>query len=310
MAKGKHATALFEVIHGDRRAERSIVGSGALRTPKWWFKGRSEKAAPSIGDSPVAPLSHSPTPAPEPPPEVSDAPTETFASAPSISRPRFHVGNDADNQRIHFDLSYSSAILAGFGVFVVICLAYWAGRHNATGPRPVIAAETSEEIKNGPVLQGALEPRRGGDSSNFASAGADDSDPTPSHSAVATTTGEKPKPTWNEPKPPATHVVDDVRRDIGLNYVIVQSYPDEKSAKEACDLLIKNNILCTVEKGPQGWVSMTWYSVIGIRGFDKLRNSKEYDQYVKAIEDVGTKFGGNSKFKKFEPKAFKWKEAK
>ena len=38
MAKGKHSTALFEVIQADKRFQKKTTRDGALRTPKWWFK--------------------------------------------------------------------------------------------------------------------------------------------------------------------------------------------------------------------------------------------------------------------------------
>ena len=41
MAKGKHAAALFEVIHAAKDRQDK---SGVLRTPKWWFKNRPETA--------------------------------------------------------------------------------------------------------------------------------------------------------------------------------------------------------------------------------------------------------------------------
>ena len=46
MAKGKHAAALFEVIHADRRFGKKTSPADSLSTPKWWFKGKG-KARPS-----------------------------------------------------------------------------------------------------------------------------------------------------------------------------------------------------------------------------------------------------------------------
>ena len=58
MAKGKHSTALFEVIHAgkgvqDRRGRQSI-----LRTPTWWFKSKgdqADKADKAEADAPAKP---------------------------------------------------------------------------------------------------------------------------------------------------------------------------------------------------------------------------------------------------------------
>src|SRR5581483_6000510 len=71
MAKGKHAAALFEVIHNDKRfAKKSSSGMDPLRTPTWWFKGRKGAQESQAGpNTPPAqnpsPVAHSPsTPAP------------------------------------------------------------------------------------------------------------------------------------------------------------------------------------------------------------------------------------------------------
>jgi len=109
----------------------------------------------------------------------------------------------------------------------------------------------------------------------------------------------------NEPKPPTNMVVQDQNRTVGLNYVIVQSYPTAEEAKAACDALIKNDILCTVEKAPKGWPA-GWYSVIGITGFDRISSSPKYERYIASIKAVGKQFAGSQKFKKFEPMAYKW----
>ncbi len=48
MARGKHSTALFEVITANRHADRKAPPpAAALRTPKWWFKGRPKAGAPA-----------------------------------------------------------------------------------------------------------------------------------------------------------------------------------------------------------------------------------------------------------------------
>jgi hypothetical protein len=36
MARGKHATALFEVIHNAKLSEKTDKAN-LLKTPKWWF---------------------------------------------------------------------------------------------------------------------------------------------------------------------------------------------------------------------------------------------------------------------------------
>src|SRR5207248_3074874 len=98
-------------------------------------------------------------------------------------------------------------------------------------------------------------------------------------------------------------------RIIGRNYVIVQSYPDEKSANDAKEILINNGVSCTVEKGLPGWGLNTWFSVVGKTGFDRI-HSTQFEDYIKNIETTSAKFAGTSKFKRFEPHPYKWKDSR
>jgi hypothetical protein len=110
-------------------------------------------------------------------------------------------------------------------------------------------------------------------------------------------------------------MVSDSKRQVGLWYVVVQGYPpeEEKHAKAAADLLNTNGVLVTLEKKVALAASPNWICVVGVTGFDRIRNSPEYDAYVEKINEIGAKANGNgsSKFlKKFDPKAYKWREAK
>jgi hypothetical protein len=96
-----------------------------------------------------------------------------------------------------------------------------------------------------------------------------------------------------------------VKRIVGQNYVIMQSYPEEDQAKEAQALLLAAGIPCTIERGPSGWVPMSWFSVMGTHSFDRISKNPQLDSYVKAIENVNS--SQKSKFKKLEPRAYKWK---
>ena len=106
------------------------------------------------------------------------------------------------------------------------------------------------------------------------------------------------------PPPPAANVRGD--RIIGMNYVIVQSYPEESEAKAAVETLRQHGIGCTVEKGTP--YAPKWFSVVGVQPFDQLTGNPQYTAYKKQIEAVSDKFASNSKFKRFEPKPFKWQK--
>jgi len=71
MARGKHATALFEVIHTARRLPKASP-SGGIPTPKWWFKSKrkSNDGDAGGGDAKWSIFSSRSEPAPEPPPRI------------------------------------------------------------------------------------------------------------------------------------------------------------------------------------------------------------------------------------------------
>src|SRR5690242_6170318 len=75
MAKGKHATALFEVMNKSRfpgGKGQSGASEGGFPTPKWWFKSRGGNDVKVIApDEPVAPA---PPPVVEIEPPVVDEP--------------------------------------------------------------------------------------------------------------------------------------------------------------------------------------------------------------------------------------------
>ena len=98
-------------------------------------------------------------------------------------------------------------------------------------------------------------------------------------------------------------------RSIGLNYILVQSYPNEKLATEARDFLVKSGVPCTVEKGPKDWASdPSWCSVITTAGYAHI-HSPEYESAARNITTLGGQFAGKAKFKRFEPHAYKWKQS-
>jgi len=283
MAKRKKSTALFEVFPSTQASPRR--SRWRFRAPGWLGRRNGDLTAP----------------APEPRNDNSDSVDrmriDEETSRPS--RPAVRVSVDPDDQIIRLSLTYSTAAVTCFSVLVIVGLAYVMGRHSGRGPLPLLAERTTEELQadkpHAEVMEVSREPIN--------------APITPDVTPIKPTT--RPQ-NWNDPRPPQTLVVDDQKRTVGLNYVIVQSYPDEKDAQAARDLLNKHGMLCTVEPAPANWSHSQWkmYSVIGIKGFDKIRNSPDFDRYVASISAVSNEFAGKSRFKRFEPVAYKWREAK
>ncbi|HEY8665550.1 MAG TPA: hypothetical protein VIL86_02745 [Tepidisphaeraceae bacterium] len=314
MAKGKHAAALFEVIHRDKRFDRTKgLLPPVLRRPdrglgRWFPWNALRKPEPLMREIPApasAPASaHVAPPASIDPPRPASSPhgTETgthLVSAWPASSPHERLTVDPERHEIAYLLSYTHAIVAAFAVLVIVAIAYVTGRQLNRGPQRLLAEHTTEELRAGKKHPEVLDLSKPSLASNLTHP-----DASADHRGEATHT-------WNDVQPPTTFITTDVRRIIGQNYVIVQSYPEEKSATEARDALNKYGVLCTVEKSP---FRGDWFAVIGVQGFGRIRDVPEYDAYLKAIQSAGAKYlaanPGARSFKKFEPAPYKWNQTR
>src|SRR5437879_5624970 len=96
MAKRKHAAALFEVIHHDKRFPSRHAGAWSWSGPKSWF-ARREKKAEVIAD--VAPRG----------PRGPSLLTRLLNAMPSV--PRIGLEMDAERQEVRLRLSYTAAVV-------------------------------------------------------------------------------------------------------------------------------------------------------------------------------------------------------
>jgi hypothetical protein len=223
------------------------------------------------------------------------------------------LGLDPDRREVTVRFRYTTAIIVGFAICVAVGLAYVTGRQTnkaSAGPNPV----SSAAVKNGPVLAHVIDI--GPTEKPPENVEEPDAPPAPSGKNPDDAARGKAAPPAASQRVgahpampgPADGVETAMPRIKGLNYVIVQSYPDLRGALEAQKALEAEGIPCTVETGPADWVANPeWRSVIGIHGFARMKDVPAYKRYVAAIESVSRKFAGNSKFKKFEPMAYKWK---
>jgi len=106
-------------------------------------------------------------------------------------------------------------------------------------------------------------------------------------------------------KPPSIDSAANGKRQVNMNYVLIQSYGDEKTAEEARDYLIGAGVPCTIERGVRHW-RKDLYLVIGLQGFTRARGS-EYTAYKSQIEDLSAKFAPEkTSYRGFSPMAIKW----
>lgn len=196
---------------------------------------------------------------------------------------------DLDAQRLNLRVSFTTAAAVVFGVLLLVFVAYRLG---SGGEAP------SEPIARDDPLSRAAMPRA--------------ATPPTSENAALEIAADPPivaAPNAAAPPPeaPVAAASPAAGRQVGLNYVIIQIYPDEPSAREAQDVLLRAGVQTTIERGLPGWAASRWFCVVGTRGFERLRGNPEYDGYIRAIETIGAGYARNSKFKQFKPSAYRWR---
>jgi len=338
MAKSKHATALFEVM-ARQRAMESRMGSSSVTlvppsksnrgsaadptssaSPRWWFKSRTAPDVKTIAPGePLAPSAAPTTTAPdtasEAAPATGGAAESATASSPSRVIQPVAMEVDPDTQQISLRLTYTSALIGGFAIIIVLGLCILIGKSLSRGPSPALASTSTAQLKRNPPTAGVMHVQRRQPSQDqvnemveVAGSGARPVN------AVSTGTQHPPQHSFNEPRPPTTFFTDDPHRINGLNYAIIQSYPakEKDMAEQAAAFLTSNGIPCTVEKELPGW-RMSWKDsciVVGIRGFDKTKSNPNLEAYKKQIMQASAKFtNGRSGFKSFDPTMYQWKKS-
>lgn len=320
MAKGKHAAALFEVMSKGKLAggkSAPTPGSG-IPTPKWWFNSKNRSGTRVLPpEEPIEPAEQeyeeSPAPVSRSSPTVA-APTHSAfdmpETEPDVRAPRTQpvaVSVDSEKQQISLRLSYTSALIGGFGLFIALAVAVLIGKSLTRGPAPAIANTSTQELLKHPPTPGVLNVNRRNEPT-----GTNDvvEGPTPRSTGTLIPRGSGNS---SEPRPPATFYSDDPHRQNGLNYVIIQSYPDRETADKAAEFLTNHGIACSVEHHLPNWPLAAWPNgcvVVGFRGYAKVSNNPSLEAYKKSIMEVSAKFStGRSRFAAFSPTMYLWKKS-
>jgi hypothetical protein len=318
MAKSKRSAALFEVIQSSRLPKNGQMTT----TPRWWFKRSSlspitahtatqftpsqtgQETLPEVFVAPPAiAQAYVAAPADEPSAAklASAASVAPSSAGPSITIPPIakqllsylDLQLDHDHHRVTFKLSYNSAIVTTFTLLVAIGLAFIVGKKMNHPRLAATSSPSSAELLAQPPHPEVLDVGK---------------DSPPQQLIVSTHVADTAQLAAIKTPTTAPSSVD-AQRVIGRQYVVIQIYPEKKNADDAAALLNKNDIPCTVENGLVGWASKSWWCVVGTTGFDHIRGNSEYEKYEAAVNRVSDQFAANSKFKKFEPRAYRWKES-
>jgi len=288
MAKGKHAAALFEVIHTGKNPPKSSL-TGGIATPRWWFKGRGKS------ESTVHPASEPAEPTVKIVERIVERPVYIERPAPMRIASENALVVDKESGEINFKLSYAGAAAAGFILLIVLAIAYLVGSRSSQ-------VSQSEDFHLAP---GAAPSQPAAPADTLLAAAMPEAAPTPA-TPVEPITTIKPTADANGAtiSPTGSATPDKPKRQVGLNYVIVQSYPDDAVSQRAADFLNKNGIPCTVVKLPA--YSMT--SVVSLKGFDHVQHNPEMDDYRQKIETLGETFAGRRLFDRFHTQMIKWRK--
>jgi len=213
------------------------------------------------------------------------------------------VSVDAGRREIALRLSYVSAGICVTAVVVLLGLSYLFGTQRSGGTRTVISKDTTAAIKAGPVVPSLLAR-----STTPAGVGRDAAGSGTAARAPVGNAGGAARPAGgtSDARTPAPAGVDGVKRTANLNYLVVQSYPNKEMAEEAVEVLRKEGIGATVEKGLRGWAPR-WFTVVGTKGFARTRDVPEYQEYVKKVVAISTKRHAQQKsFTAFMPLPYQW----
>ena len=233
------------------------------------------------------------TPAPEAKPDRPSRPVYAERD-PAVSL-------DSAAGDIRFRLSYAGLVAIGFIFVLLLAIAFIAGKQMSTqtaddsslsaadGKEPTTAPTSGMMIAldqpNTAVSQDGMPVRP-----DVLSLPAHPSKPTP---VQATDVAVKPS------LPMKT------TRDIGMVYVVVQSYAEQELAQKACDFMNHAGIPCSLVQGPAHWAPGDWYSVVGLQPFTK--HDPALADYEKSVKALGVKFTAHA-IDQFQPSAYTWRE--
>jgi hypothetical protein len=201
---------------------------------------------------------------------------------------------------IRFNLSYGGAAAIGFIFCIALAIAFIAGTRTQTSgsdsdtidssavaskPAPAAAVNSAYSMAVGPTLP------------------VDQTPPT-KPDVIEITPNTARHPAEVPATPPAAPLPIKATRDIGMIYMVIQSYPDQDLAQKACDFSNRAGVPCTLVQGLTGWAPHDWYSVVGLKPYKKHDPALEEDE--KAIELLGARFSTKI-YNQFQPQGYTWR---
>jgi hypothetical protein len=293
----------------ESKAELPVEAEPAAPKPRFIDRFKSRAAAPVVEESasPVEPEVQARelerTPEPEYTLPVFDSPVEEPPAKPeprpARERRESMMAIDRTTGDIRFNLSYAGFAAIGFIFLMALAIAFIAGTQHASS-----SAEVAEPSDN-KVVHSNTSPASG----LAMAVGSSQVPDAPRHVSPDVLEISRSTPKLTAPVSPAPTVAPaplpvKANRDIGMMYVVIQSYPDQEMAQKACDFVNHAGIPCTLIQGLSDFAMHDWYSVVGLQPFKK--HDPNMEDYEKSITTLGLKF--STKFyNQFQPKAYTWR---
>jgi hypothetical protein len=308
MARGKRA--LFEVIQKDKRFQRTTpvqavpiqaapiqaAASQAARAPV----APAPAAGPVLRAAPAAaaPVVVKKVKAPRPPgPSVKERILKAYREGRARLQPR------VDRWRPHV-IEHGGVVVGVLAAVTLIGIVEIVRRaaHPATARPAMIASmdEVRAQPANPSVLQ--IEPTSTAVPAQVAEASGSADAP----AGAAGGTDDAYLSADAAAARPASSVFTPGNREVNLNYLLIQSYGDQKTAQEACDFLNNGGVPSTIERGVDGWRG-DFYLVVGLQGFPRVSGA-EYEAYRQKIDALSAEFAPPHSYKRFDPIAIKWEK--
>ena len=208
-------------------------------------------------------------------------------------------------------LRYTTALVSGFAVFMLIALSYVVGRHIGRGPQSASAADSSDipHLMQQPPQAGvtAVSRQRQSTSQGGTPTTAQPATPTqPRHAIDSSPRSVKPRQAAAVTSLVPASAETGMPRAVGLNYVIIGTYPPEmrQNAEAARDYFTRNGIPCTIER-TEYVRNPNWVCLVGTAGFTKV-SAPDFEDYTANIRELAAKMT-SSRFDRPDPHGYKWK---
>ena len=303
MAKGKHSTALFEVIHSAKEPGRIAQ---RLDTPTWWFKSRHRSGkttavsqAKSHGSAVHAPEPEAEGHRPEPRKFEKRARLRPDGEGRSSA---IRVGFDRARREFALRFRYTTALVGGFAILGAVGVAYIVGRHMTNGPQTAAAGDqaqpTVEQLLQQPPHPAVTNVLKGHGS--VAAAPSNVAQPKPM--ALSNANDVPVKTVFSSLVPASANT--ELPRTARLNYVVIATYPVEEQSKAATARAFfgKAGIPCTLETC--NWAPKM-ISLVGTAGFAHVHD-KDFTSYKDSIVKIA-KTMKTSQFDRPSPGTYCWR---